>query len=482
MLGSTGGRNRNGAITSVSLADHDILMLSQEGKHLVPLQTMSAFSFVGTGMAMFYNQRSLILANISAMADPEQAMLRKLNASGLLTPEILQELEQAEGSHEEKIDWLMEQVMATEAGQTFMIELREAMDNSVYPLYAAGPKGERSDALISYGLNELCLELECFYGLKDAHSVSDVAMFFIQSGLIAKLADRDAAVADGAIAELTEYWLDDLHSGYIGPSYMAQSAAQNAAGLGVSIRSITRLRQTLGAHRARYPEAAQGYYEVGNTAYVTFDSFTFESEAEELPDYYALDQSGALPNDTFGLIIQAHRQITREDSLIENVVLDLSYNGGGASPAALFVLGWFLGDAQVSVTDTFSGAQSTNVYRADVNLDHQYDKSDTVSNLNLYCLISPSSFSCGNLVPWAFKEDGRVTLLGKASGGGSCAVLPMTTAWGTAFQISGNLRISFVKNGAYYDVDRGVEPDFDIRSYDHFYDREALTEYINSLY
>ena len=59
--------------------------------------------------------------------------------------------------------------------------------------------------------------------------------------------------------------------------------------------------------------------------------------------------------------------------------------------------------------------------------------SDTLAGrgLNLYCLISPNSFSCANLVPWAFKEDGSVTLLGKVSGGGSCLVRPKTTAWGT---------------------------------------------------
>ena len=39
-----------------------------------------------------------------------------------------------------------------------------------------------------------------------------------------------------------------------------------------------------------------------------------------------------------------------------------------------------------------------------------------------------------------------------------------------------------MKNGAYYDVDRGVEPDFIIDDYAHFYDREALTRFIDNLY
>ena len=119
-----------------------------------------------------------------------------------------------------------------------------------------------------------------------------------------------------------------------------------------------------------------------------------------------------------------------------------------------------------------------------MNLDHQFDENDTLAGrgLNLYCLISPRSFSCGNLVPWVFKASGDVTLLGKTSGGGSCVVGFNTTAWGTSYQYSSPKRLAFVKNGAYYDVDQGVEPDHVIDSYDHFYDRDALTEFIHGLY
>ncbi|MBQ3701837.1 MAG: hypothetical protein II885_03680 [Oscillospiraceae bacterium] len=101
---------------------------------------------------------------------------------------------------------------------------------------------------------------------------------------------------------------------------------------------------------------------------------------------------------------------------------------------------------------------------------------------NLFVLTSPVGFSCGNLVPCALKESGRVTVMGRTSGGGSCVVQKMSSAWGTSFQISGSHRISFIKNGAYYDVDRGAEPDIIITSPEKFYDRAALTDYINSLY
>ena len=66
--------------------------------------------------------------------------------------------------------------------------------------------------------------------------------------------------------------------------------------------------------------------------------------------------------------------------------------------------------------------------------------------------------------------------------GGACIVMPMTLADGTMIWISGNRRISYLKNGAVYDADLGVEPDYPITTPDHFYDRKALTMYIDGLY
>ena len=78
-----------------------------------------------------------------------------------------------------------------------------------------------------------------------------------------------------------------------------------------------------------------------------------------------------------------------------------------------------------------------------------------------------------------YLADGCVDRFGR---GGSCAVYPLTTAWGTSFVTSGPIRMSFLKNGAYYDVDQGVQPDYTIQSFDHYYDRNALAEFVSSLY
>ena len=50
------------------------------------------------------------------------------------------------------------------------------------------------------------------------------------------------------------------------------------------------------------------------------------------------------------------------------------------------------------------------------------------------------------------------------------------------FQISGSLRMSFLKNGSFYDIDQGIEPDYYIDHIENFYNRAALTDYINGLF
>jgi len=133
--------------------------------------------------------------------------------------------------------------------------------------------------------------------------------------------------------------------------------------------------------------------------------------------------------------------------------------------------------------DTVAGAgairnDSSEYHVIVYDMDGQYNEQDNVANgYRLYCLTSNNSFSCGNLVPAAFRSSGRVTLIGQPTGGGSCVVQPCTTAAGTLFQISGNKQVSIIKNGSFYNTDGGIEPDFRLEKPESFYDRPALVEY-----
>ena len=170
------------------------------------------------------------------------------------------------------------------------------------------------------------------------------------------------------------------------------------------------------------------------------------------------------------------------DALLYQLGLREMMKSTSAADAAVFVISAVLGDGSVSALNPMTGAMATAVYNVDLNLDHQYGQEDQgLTTKNVYCLTSPVSFSCGNLVPCVFKNSNQVTIIGRTSGGGSCVVLPMSSACGTGFQISGFTRLAFIKNGSFYDIDQGAVRDFTISKYMSFYDRERLTEYIDSL-
>jgi hypothetical protein len=358
------------------------------------------------------------------------------------------------------------------------------MSDDVKDLYYSAPAGKRSTELAEYNYNELALALDMYYGLKDAHNIDTFENYFATTGLDKKLLSEDPQIADRAIEDLCNYYLGDGHSIFDEPSFYAGKGEdgeweRTADKVSSGLYDEFAARDLYSTARAKaYPDGIPSYEEIGNTAYVTFDDF---SMMQEPTDYYTTPATSDSA-DTIGIIQYAHARITRKGSPIKNVVLDLSVNGGGVADAAVYTTGWFLGMSTFNIEDTVSRMQATSQYRVDVNGDRVFDDKDSLADKKLFCIISPFSFSCGNYVPSAFKKSGMVTLLGRTSGGGACVVQHLSTADGTLFSVSGNRRISTNVNGSFYDVDTGVDPDFAITTPEKFYDRKALTEYINSLY
>ena len=428
-----GSFDRYGKEIELDLDAYDISLYwsEQDSVYLVPLQTLSDFMIAyPSGRAMLYNTAGLYLGNVSEFG---------FNADEL-----------------------------TEMGDSY---------------YYSVPSNMLSDELSWYSYCELCMALDNLYGLKEIHDISSFDKIFRETGYFEPLTSNDPNIRDGALIDFINYYLDDLHSGFKAASYLTEEA-DTAGEEGLSFQKDTNVGKLYSDARSSADHVIESYEEVGNTAYITFDNFSMRAKAE---DYYAgnvdvdMDpESGTL--DTAALIIYAHKQITRKDSPIENVVIDLSLNGGGDIDAAAFVAAWFLGEASISVRSSMTGATSTGTYRADINLDGKCDKNDTVSDKNLYCLTSPYSFSCGNLLPNMFRSSGNVTLLGKETGGGSCSILTLATAYGSMFNISSPRRLSYMKNGSFYDTDTGIRPDCIIVKPENFYNRQPPTEYIKQLF
>jgi hypothetical protein len=355
-----------------------------------------------------------------------------------------------------------------------------ANDIDVYKslYYSSALEGKRSSSLANFTYHEFCFSMDHNYGLQGIHGISSFDDFITRSGYKADMLSLDPKVSSLAYSKFILGYLDDSHSGATASSYLAGSiplVVEDYYGPSMRERSVTTARYQA-ARKAAYPSGIKPYEVVGNTAFITFDEF-----ATPKANYYANKPTEAdAANDTFALVAYSATQIA-SNSAISNVVVDLSLNGGGAADAATYILSWMLGGVTLHTQDAFSGAKASLSYYADVNLDGVFDSSDFLTGKHVYCLTSPHSFSCGNLVPAVLKEEGSVTLLDATTGGGACIVGKSILPDGTAYQLSSRTILSTRKNGSYYSVDQGVVPDVAIPDPATFYDRTALVAKIASL-
>jgi len=361
---------------------------------------------------------------------------------------------------------------------------------------------EMSEKFSAFNFNELRFLLDNFYGLKAEHDISNFFdFFFANPSLLNDLIGTDSKKFDSALADLLNTSFDDGHSTMGNPSWRTKMPEGEDGDLamlttfmkfGPSNKSMMSIGESFKAARAKaFPDGVPMYQEVGDTAFITFDSFISEDNLEDYydakrkydPDDFVIKDEDTTV-DTVDLIRYANEQINRKGSPIKNVVVDLSNNGGGNSDAAVFTIAWLLGRADVALKDTFTGAQTFMSCTADTNLNNLYgEDGDTLAmkDVDIYCLTSPSSFSCGNLVPAALKLSHNATLVGQTSGGGSCVVLPCTSASGTFFRISGSKQLALPKNGSFYNIDSGIDPDIVLTKEESYYDREALVEYLHGV-
>ena len=262
---------------------------------------------------------------------------------------------------------------------------------------------EMSEKYALFNFHELCFFMDYFYGLKTEHRIASFSDFLmLDAGSFAQLSGTDSVAFDAALTEILARFFDDGHSAIVRNSWRSgqdkgMEFLSMMANLGYSTSTkSTGSMKLVDIRKAVYPDGVPGYEEIGDTAFVTFDSFTVKRKPEE---YYELEHPDD-PQDTIELMIYANRMVRREGSPVKNIVIDLSSNGGGNSDAAIAVACWFTGEARFSLLDTMTSAETINCYRTDLNLNGialsnpeggsgNFDPGDTVSGqYNLYCLIS----------------------------------------------------------------------------------------------
>ena len=112
-----------------------------------------------------------------------------------------------------------------------------------------------------------------------------------------------------------------------------------------------------------------------------------------------------------------------------------------------------------------TGQKVTLNYEVDRNFDGVFDERDAKMSYdyNFAALTSAMSFSCGNALP-SMMEDAGMPVLGEKSRGGACMLMPLSTAEGFDYTISGyRARLC---NKAGENIDNSVPVDADLLQYE----------------
>lgn len=174
-----------------------------------------------------------------------------------------------------------------------------------------------------------------------------------------------------------------------------------------------------------------------------------------------------------------------EDSDAENVVIDVSCNGGGYNIACAYAISTILGQSNIVIRNPNTNALRQTITDADLNLDGKIDENDkSMKELgkNIAVIVSDASFSCGNLLPCNLKSrDKDVLILGQQSGGGGCVVGYGATATGSFLQFSSTKQFTTMKNGYIKDIDDGIAPDISL-SLSKMYNRDYIVNLVSEYF
>lgn len=346
--------------------------------------------------------------------------------------------------------------------------------------FYSGPlhqKGKSSD-YAEFNYNVLCFNIDHFYGFRDkGRCPIDTYLSQNERFLRSSLKSTNNAIYQNAINTLFYGVLGDGHTGVYDYSSIFGNGVNEVASSSFSDRYVTisRSGQELEALReaklGRNP-AGLSYY--NKTAIIRFDSFesTYKNFTSNTIRNY-------VESDSFAMFYSAFKQIQSHGN-IENVVIDLSLNGGGAVDALLGILGFLTNSVSANLYNPLSKGKTTLYYAVDTNFDGKVNSSDLMSSYRFFVLTSTYSFSCANLFPSLCKEGKLATIIGEKSGGGACVVHPSVTADGMPFQMSGLSRLSVKQSdGSFLDIDDGVSPDYAF-SRKSFYDERTLAAFVES--
>ena len=175
-------------------------------------------------------------------------------------------------------------------------------------------------------------------------------------------------------------------------------------------------------------------------------------------------------------IIQSNIRYYAPSAGINNIIIDVSTNGGGDTFSLAEILGLMTNDdITLESYNIRSGHVSSETFKVDANYDGNFDDNDAY-DYNYFVLSSGYSFSCANEFVNYCKKHNLAKIIGQKSGGGAFSISPAVTPFGSFF-FYGSLNGFRDKNGNL--TEDGIDVDYEL-SYDDFYSSQALITAIKS--
>ncbi len=323
--------------------------------------------------------------------------------------------------------------------------------------------------------NSLKFAFENFYGLGLIESKGIAALL---EGRKNDIMSADPIVSNQAIHDFIAIDLNDGHTSKENNSFYVRKD-----------QCINRM----GSYDTKYYEMRKKYYaaKYGPNGTKKVDDVRFSTDGKT-----AIINLESFPNsnDMYEFMASCMNEIeVMEDSsgtAVENIVLDLVTNGGGAVNGLRVLMG-FMTKAPLffSMHNLATNADIIYNWRVDTNGDGNYDSRDGYSRFKWFVLTSEASYSCANTLPTIAKSTGLAKVIGRTPGGGICMVGKYHLSNEFAGRTSSIFRLQAAKISGgkfefyhYPDNDRGVNPDYvmsenDITNEQKIYD---AVNYVNS--
>lgn len=324
-------------------------------------------------------------------------------------------------------------------------------------------------------VNSLLFILDNYYGLKKYKNIDHFRNYISKSNMD-KLYSINPEDNFSGIVGLVYDQLDELHTRINIPSYYAPLSVNTNYPYGnrrTAFWNRWDIQEDL--RNQTFPDGVPPVRYSGDTAIITLDGFTTGSKAQ------LFDDQGNLKDDAWKYDSYYYMRYCMDDikehNGINDIILDLSLNGGGNVAAMERVLG-FLSDEtlSLSILDTLTNQAQISYFQVDTDGNNDYDN-DAYDNYHWSVLTSMNTFSAANCFTSIAKQHGIAKIIGQTSGGGMCAVSSMVLADGTGFTMSSTTTLRYVKvedgKKVFYGIEDGIVPDMNL-DYQYYFDDNML--------